>query len=140
MVETPVFKDRQKKCLDALTKDLLIKLDLWISRTTLSGSTDELIGDIVVPAVKLHQDMKCSSTEYDLHHAKLKRGKTPKQPGSWVAKDIKTLTQINSTDIDWVASYHQYPGLYRLDESKSLELIKLAIIVCKRRVFLQAMT
>ncbi|KAL2075814.1 hypothetical protein VTL71DRAFT_757 [Oculimacula yallundae] len=133
IVETSGFQAHQTQKIKDIERTLLNKLDDWISHSTLDSSASELLQDIIVPAVKLHQDMKCSGTDYDLSHAGYRRGESPASAGFWTAKDIKTWTELSKTDLDWVAFHHQFPGLYRLDTSGPVELTRPIIIVVMKR-------
>lgn len=132
MVATPAFNSRQEEYSKTLFEGLLTKLKHWISPVTLSSYQADLWNDIFDPALKLHQAMACSSTQYKFYGADFTRGIVPEKSGPCTVKNIKTWTQISSSDVDWVPFHDQFPGLHRIDKDKDLELVRPVVIAFKR--------
>jgi hypothetical protein len=132
MVETPDFKGCRKVLSKELFERLLAELGDWITRDTLTLSTvqAELNDHILSPALKLHQAIRCSSTQYKFRKADFIRG-TPEKSVSWTVKNIKTWTEISSNDTEWAPFHQQFPGLYRIDddETQTLELVPPVVVV-----------
>jgi hypothetical protein len=131
MVATPAFKSRQQEYSKTLFERLLTKLKHWIRLVTLSSHQADLWNNIFDPALKLHQAMACSSTQYEFRHADFTRGTVPEKSALWVVRNIKTWTLISSNDVDWVPFHYQSPGLYRIDKDKDLELVRPVVIAFK---------
>ncbi|KAI9650817.1 hypothetical protein NHQ30_000850 [Ciborinia camelliae] len=130
------YKDEQKRQLSRIQNDLEKELSFWYKNSSSPGSKAQLQTDIIDPAVKLHQDMQCSTKKYDFSDRRDAQSKPSSGNEQYLPDIVKEITTWKTMTSDGTDVFFQvlYPGIemFDLETEKKSELVGPIMTVYKR--------